>query len=172
MATRTILLVDDDNSMREIYSYVFKSADFEVLEAKDGLEALSIIKEKKPQVVFTGIMMPNMDGFELLKMMKQSVETKDIPVFINSHLGRDEDQKKAHALGAAEFFVKGMVTPKEVVTMVISFFDRKVYRIEVDASKLDAASMQSDLKVGEYFLEISPNSPGSKEGTVKIIPKQ
>jgi len=172
MEKRTILIVDDDNYIRSLYSEVFKNYGFEVLEAVDGKAGLDLVLSKKPDVVFTGIMMPNMTGFELLKTLKENPETKNIPVLINSHLGKDEDRRKAAELGAADFLVKGLITPKEIVETVSMIFDRKVYRVELDMAKLDAQKLAGDLGLGDFFIEIVPDPKGNKKISANIIERK
>jgi len=66
----------------------------------------------------TGIIMPRMDGFQLIKALKENVQTSEIPIAILSHLGREEDRKKADELGIVNFIVQGSVTPNELVDRV------------------------------------------------------
>lgn len=87
--TKKILLVDDDEMIRGIYSEVFRNNGFEVEEARDGLEGLEKARSIIPDIIFTGIIMPKMEGFDLMEALKKNVATSQIPVFISSHLGRE-----------------------------------------------------------------------------------
>jgi len=91
-----ILIIDDDNEVRKQYVDLFRKNDFEVLEAKDGVEGLNIVKaEEGIDVIFTGIIMPRMDGFKLISILKEDKMTANIPVVVNSHLGKEEDKEKS-----------------------------------------------------------------------------
>jgi len=115
-----ILIIDDAEDLREIYVQKFKQEGFEVLEAKDGLEGLNVAFEQKPDLVFTGIMMPRVDGFEVINTLKKDAQMKNAPVLVFSHLGRQEDIDKALSLGADDFLIQATFTPDQVVEKVRS----------------------------------------------------
>ncbi len=143
---RKILLVDDDIPTREMYANVFKSTGFDVIEAEDGLEGLDMAIKELPDVIFSGIIMPKMDGFQMMEALKKNVATASIPVLISSHMGKEEDRQKANTLGARFFVVRGFSTPKEVVENVNSLFlGGNEYRLEVDDYSLDAQKLSHDL---------------------------
>jgi two-component system chemotaxis response regulator CheY len=142
---RKILLVDDDIPTRELYANVFKDAGFEVIEAEDGLEGLDKAIKELPDVVFTGIIMPKMEGFQMMEAMKKNVATANIPVLVSSHMGKEEDRQKANVLGARYFVVRGFSTPREVVEKVNSLFlGGSEYRLEIDGYSLDAQKLSHD----------------------------
>ncbi len=117
---KKILVVDDDATLLDIYTAVFREANFEVVVARDGLEAMQILQGVKkeaylPDVVFTGINMPNMSGFELIGAMKKDARFAKIPVAISSHRGLQEHENAARDLGVKDFIVQGFTPPLEVV---------------------------------------------------------
>ncbi len=140
-----IIIVDDDDMMRSIYAEVFKKADFEVIEAKDGLEGLEKATEAIPDVIFTGIIMPRMDGFDLMQSLKKNAPTAQIPVVISSHLGREEDKKKAMELGAKAFMIKDFDTPNEVLAKIKSFFKKTTYDIRIKPIEMDGLNLARDV---------------------------
>lgn len=140
-----ILIVDDDELVREIYTNVLGKNNFEVMEAKDGLEGLEKAEEKIPDIIFTGIIMPHMDGFDLMKALKKNAKTAQIPVVISSHLGRVEDKKKAMELGAKDFFIKNFDTPNEVAARIKAIFEKNSYNLEIKTNELDAKNLAKDL---------------------------
>lgn len=113
--TKKILVVDDDFKQRDLYVDLFREKGFEVISARDGLEALEIALKDKPDLVFTGIIMPRMDGFELIHNLRNNVATALTPVIMFSHLGREEDRKRANSLSHVEFMVKGYDEPVEIL---------------------------------------------------------
>lgn len=146
-----ILLVDDDEDTRSLYAEVFRSSGFEVQEAKDGLEGLDRATANHPDVIFTGIIMPRMDGFALTKALRENVVTASIPIAFSSHLGRQEDQLRAKELGVNEFIVRDMVTPNDAVLRIRSLISRNEYIVALDAHALDAQRLASDLRLNPNF---------------------
>jgi len=110
-----IILVDDSDQKRATYLDKFKSEGFEVLEAIDGKKGLEAIKAKKPDLIFTGIDMPTMDGWAMIRELKKNPELSKIPIMISSHMNRKADQITAKELGVQEFIYYGFVTVNEVV---------------------------------------------------------
>jgi DNA-binding response OmpR family regulator len=113
-----ILIVDDDDVIRETYVQIFKQNKAEVISAKDGVDGLDLATKELPDVIMTGIIMPRMDGFQLIKSLKENVQTSKIPIVILSHLGREEDRKKAEEIGITNFIVQGTMTPNEIVDKI------------------------------------------------------
>jgi len=146
-----ILIIDDDDSVRGIYVDIFKKEGFEVEEAIDGLEGLDKATKNIPDVVFTGIVMPRMDGFGLIEALKKNVSTANIPVVISSHLGRSEDSEKAKELGVKDFIVRHMVTPKEVVERVKKILGSGDYKLKISSGELDATQLAKDLHFNENY---------------------
>lgn len=145
-----ILIVDDDNLARETYVNVFKKADYEVISAVDGLQGVDLAVNERPDVIFTGIIMPKMDGFSMMESLKKNVTTSGIPVIISSHLGREEDQKRAKELGAKGFVVQGITHPSEVVDLVKTIFTKNFYNLNINNDALDARRLADDLGIIEY----------------------
>lgn len=147
-----ILLVDDDDAVREMYSEIFRNHDMEVSEAKDGMEGLEKAGQDVPDVIFTGIIMPKLDGFGLVEALKKSVITAGIPVVISSHLGREEDKKKANLMGVRDFFVLNFTPPNEIVRRIKALFiEGGTYKIVFDTIALDAPRMARDLNLNNSF---------------------
>jgi CheY-like chemotaxis protein len=140
-----ILIVDDDDFTREMYSDVFKKAGYIVLEAHDGVEGLDLAIKETPHVIFTGIVMPRMDGFTLIESLKKNTVTARIPVFMSSHLGREDDRKRAEQMGARDFIVRDLTTPMEVVGIIAKVFAAgESYVLDFDAYNLDAPELARD----------------------------
>lgn len=154
-----ILIVDDNNDIRTIYAEAFKKDGFDVEEAIDGLDGLDRATKNIPDIIFTGIIMPRMDGFDLMTSLKKNVATKDIPVIISSHMGREEDQKKAMDLGAKDFIVKTMNTPNEIVEKVNAMFRTDIYRLRIAENALDAERFAAAMQ-----LEKGMRCPNCGEG--------
>lgn len=115
---QSILLVEDDNLMIRLYQEKFSQDGFEVDVALNGEEGLAKLKEKKPILVLLDVMMPKMDGFEMLKRIKADPETKSVPVILLTNLSGEEDAKKGLELGAVAYLIKSDYTPDEIVAKV------------------------------------------------------
>lgn len=149
---KKILIVDDDVFTRGMYADTFRQSHYEVLEANDGVEGLDLATTNMPDVIFTGIVMPRMDGFSLIENLKKNVLTANIPIYMSSHLGREEDRKRAEELGVKEFIIRDFTSPVEVVNIISSLFAEKgEYALDFDKYNLDAQRLAKDLHFNGHF---------------------
>ena len=104
---KQVLVVDDDEDMMRLLEVTLQSDDrYVLLVAREGLEALRIAQEKKPNVIFLDVMMPRMDGFEVCKTLKQDPATRNIKIIMLTALAQERDQQKAAELGADGYVTK------------------------------------------------------------------
>ena len=115
---KKILIMEDDKFLSEMYSTKLKEAGFEIIAADDGEEGLRLIKEKMPDLVLLDIVLPRMDGFEVLQNLKKDKSLKDILVVALTNLGQKEEVEKGISLGADDYIIKAHFTPTEVVAKV------------------------------------------------------
>lgn len=113
-----ILIIEDDPLLSEIYVTKFHQEGFTVDAAKDGKEGLSKMKENKPDLILLDVVLPETDGFEVLKSFKKSVLLKDIPVILLTNLSQRNEVEKGIKLGASLYLIKAHFTPTEVVGKV------------------------------------------------------
>jgi DNA-binding response OmpR family regulator len=113
-----ILIVEDDPFLSEMYSTKLDQENFEVELATDGKEALKKIKEIKPDLVLLDIVLPKMDGFEVLQKIKKDAALSGIKVIALTNLGQKEEVEKGLNLGADDYIVKAHFTPSEVINKV------------------------------------------------------
>jgi DNA-binding response OmpR family regulator len=118
---KKVLIVEDDVFLSNIYNKKFSNEGFEVFTASDGKKAVIIIKQKKPDIILLDIMIPQMDGFEVLEEIKQDPEVKDIPVILLTNINEQDGIKKGYDLGAKDYIIKTFFTPSEVVGKVKKF---------------------------------------------------
>ena len=109
-----IWCVEDDASIRDIEIYALNSAGFEVRGFEDGLSFWKALKNEKPDLLLLDVMLPGMDGMEILKIMKASVEYSEIPVILATAKGAEYDRIKGLDLGADDYIVK----PFSIMEMV------------------------------------------------------
>lgn len=116
-----ILLVDDDPLLTEMYSQKLIKDGFDVLKAANGEEGLLKLKENKPDLVLLDIMMPKLNGLDVLKKIKADPDPQiqNIPVILLTNLARDmKDINYGLELGAITYLVKSRVKPAQVVAKV------------------------------------------------------
>ncbi len=174
-----ILIVDDDQTVRETYADIFRQEGFEVSEAEDGLDGLDKATKENPDIIFTGIIMPRMDGFALKEALAKNVNTSNVPVIMLSHMGREEDRVKAQELGVKDFIVQGMVMPKQVVERIRNIFGSVKYRIKFSTNELDASKLAQEFHFEKKFecsncqtemvLELEASNIDKKEFKAKFV---
>lgn len=111
------MIIDDDKDLQEVYKLNFEMAGYEVMQEFDGLEGISHIVDTKPDLILLDITMPNMDGFDFLRAMKENTSI-DIPVIVCSNLSDKETYSKAVAAGALGVIVKVDYSGKQLVEKV------------------------------------------------------
>lgn len=115
---RTILLVEDDEFLAELYATKLTLEGYKVNLALDGLKGLKLAKEKKPSLILLDILLPKLDGFGVLTELKKDQETKDIPVILLTNLSQRNEVKKGLDLGAIDYLIKAHFMPSEVVAKI------------------------------------------------------
>ena len=115
---KKILVIEDDKFLRELITQKLNREDFEVAEAIDGEEGIEKIKTEKPDLVLLDLILPGIDGFEVLSQAKKDPSLASIPVIILSNLGQKEDVERGLKLGAVDYLIKAHFTPKEIIEKV------------------------------------------------------
>ena len=113
-----IMVVEDDQSLREIYSIRLTAEGYEVVSAGDGEEALAIAVKERPDLVISDVMMPKISGFDMLDILRSTPETKDIKVIMMTALSSDDQRKRGQSLGADRYLVKSQVGIEDVISAV------------------------------------------------------
>ena len=115
---KKILLAEDEKMIADMYSTKFTLEGYEVVTARDGAEALAMAKSEKPDIILLDIIMPKLDGFVVLKSIREDAILKSTPVILLTNLGQEDDIKKGKQLGADDYFVKANHSPQEIVEKV------------------------------------------------------
>ena len=114
-----ILLVEDDSMIVRMYQRKLEAEGFKVALAFNGEEGLAALKKETPDLVLLDIMMPKMNGIEMLKAVKADPALKSVPVVILTNLGdRPEDVQKCKELGALDYWVKANISLKEITERI------------------------------------------------------
>ncbi|KKW17038.1 MAG: hypothetical protein UY56_C0005G0063 [Parcubacteria group bacterium GW2011_GWA1_50_14] len=114
----SILIAEDEEFILRALEDNLRQEGYDVVSAKDGEEAIEMIKEKKPNLILLDLLMPKKDGFAVLEELKRNPELRLIPVVVLSNLGSDHDIKRALQLGATDYFVKSQHPIAEVIEKV------------------------------------------------------
>jgi len=109
-----VMLVEDDNNLREIYEARLLAEGYEIVSAQDGEEALALAVKERPDLIIADIMMPKISGFDMLDILRSTPETKDTKVIMMTALSQAEDKERANKLGADRYLVKSQVTLEDV----------------------------------------------------------
>lgn len=113
-----ILIIEDDPFISEMYVLKFKEAGFQIETASDGKAGLKKIKEYQPNIVLLDIVMPVMDGFDVLQELKKNFSLPIPKIILLTNLGQKEDVDRGMKLGADDYIIKAHFTPSEVVKKV------------------------------------------------------
>jgi len=119
---KKVLIIEDDIPILDLYDKKLTSKGYSVSRAEDGASGLEAAKKENPDIILLDIMLPVINGFEVLKKLKQENETKKIPVVILSNYGEMPNITEGLLGGAAEYLIKVEHTPEEVVEVVDDVF--------------------------------------------------
>lgn len=119
MDKRKILIVEDDIFIRDIYKVRFEQEGFDVMLAENGLAALQKMNQgAEPEIILLDIIMPGMDGVEVLKKLKADEKWKEIPIIMLTNISERDKVNEAMELGVKDYLIKSHFTPSEVVQKV------------------------------------------------------
>lgn len=113
-----IMLVEDDNSLREIYSIRLTAEGYAIVSAGDGEEALAVAVKERPDLIISDVMMPKISGFDMLDILRSTPETQNIKVIMMTALSSEDQRERGESLGADRYLVKSQVGIEDVVNAV------------------------------------------------------
>jgi len=115
---KKVLLAEDDPFIVDIYTTKLKQAGLEVVVVSEGDEVLEKARKEKPDLLLLDIVLPTMNGWEILRAIRQSDDLKDLPVVILSNLYQKDEVEKGFKFGVLKYLIKAHFTPSEVVEEV------------------------------------------------------
>ncbi len=115
---KRILIVEDDEILSDIYAVKLELEGYEVIMAAEGRKGIEAAISKQPDLILLDIVLPKINGFEVLKILKKNKKMKTTPVVFLSNLGQDYEVKKGLELGAVKYLVKSNYTPAQVIQIV------------------------------------------------------
>jgi len=143
---KKILLAIENDFTRKVYSRVSREEGFEVFETNNGREALILAKEKIPDIILADVSLPEVGGFDLIKILRAENVTKRIPVMIFSNVGKEEDRNRALELEAKDFIVGIFTTPLDIVLRTkFHLGEQKTYRLKVSIRDEKIKELAKDL---------------------------
>ncbi len=113
-----VALIEDDPLIAEMYTTKFTKEGYDIQHAADGAAGLEMVKKDTPSIILLDIIMPKMDGFQVLTELRKDPAFKQTPVIMLTNLGQEEDVKKGRELGATDYFIKTNFTPAAIVDKV------------------------------------------------------
>lgn len=115
-----VLLVEDDAMIVQMYKTRMENEGWEVFSTDRGSQALKIAESEKPDIILLDIILPEVDGFTILKELRAETATKKIPVLMLTNLGQESDQNKGKDMGVDGYFIKSQHTPADVINKIES----------------------------------------------------
>ena len=119
-ASKKILLIEDEEMLATMYKTKFEKEGFPITVASDGEAGLQMASAGPFDVILVDIIMPKLDGFAVLKKLRETPEYAKTPIIMLTNLGQEEDIAKSKALGATDYLIKANFTPSQVLEKISS----------------------------------------------------
>lgn len=113
-----IVIIEDDTFLSEMYATKFSLEGFDMHVANDGQAGLELVEKVVPDLILLDVLMPKMNGFEVLTQLKANDALANIPVILLTNLGQSEDVERGLEMGAVDYLIKAHFVPSEVITKV------------------------------------------------------
>ena len=115
---KTLLVIEDEEFLVKAYKTILEQEDIDVLVARNGDEAIAFLERDPPDLVLLDLMLPGMDGFEVLQALRANEHWKQVPVIVTTNLGQAKDLERTKQLGATDYWVKADTTMDEIIEKV------------------------------------------------------
>ena len=120
-----ILIIEDDFFIRELYERQFTKEGYQIITSEDGPSGLLAANQEKPDLILLDIMLPKLNGLDLLRTLKAKDETKNIPVILLTNLGQESVIKEGFDLGADSYLIKSAYTPSQIIEEIKTFLQNR-----------------------------------------------
>ncbi len=131
---KTVLLIEDDSSIAQLYEIVFAKKNYTVELAFDGEEGLIKAKELKPDIILLDVMLPKLTGLQVIKVLKEDPDLQKIPVFAVTNLADPKVEESMRQAGAIEYLIKSQYFPDQIVEFVDTYFSAHTEATEKQTS--------------------------------------
>lgn len=166
-----IMLVEDDNSLREIYSIRLTAEGYTIVSAGDGEEALAVAVRERPDLVISDVMMPKISGFDMLDILRSTPETKDIKVIMMTALSSEDQRVRGENLGADRYLVKSQVGIEDVVNAVHDVLGDRASDGTINPATPTSDPAQTQTATAEVTIEI-PQTPQAPQAPQAMQPAE
>lgn len=123
---KKIVIIEDDKILLKSLKAGLANKKFKIFPATDGESGLELIKREIPDLVLLDLLMPKMNGFDVLKILSQDKKLNHIPVIILSNLGENEDIQKGLELGAIDYYKKASTDLKQLTKKISNILTKKI----------------------------------------------
>lgn len=151
---KKILIADDDTTLRTALARYLRKRDFEVWEATSGREALNLFQQNTPDLIVSDVMMPEMDGFEFCRQLRDSRTGQLIPFLFLSSRGELDDRVQGHLLGGDDYLIKPF-EPRELLAKI----EAQLERSRRFYAEIDRLTQKSTVSPDPPALEVEPPKP-------------
>lgn len=125
-----ILVVDDDQTLLNMYKERLEAGGYEVVTASNGEEGLAKVVDYLPHCMLLDVLMPKVNGFDVLESIRENKETRDIPVIMLTALVQDSNKEKGLSEGADDYIIKSETMPGEVIKKIENVIKKKKEELE------------------------------------------
>ena len=167
-----IMLVEDDNNLRQIYQDRLEAEGYSIVAAQDGEEALALAVKERPDLIIADIMMPKVSGFDMLDILRSTPETKDAKIIMMTALSQAEDQPRAKKLGADKYLVKSQVTLEDVVKVAADMLNADKAAADTAVSAMTSSTEMPATPLQETTVQSTPVAvaPDQEPATKPAVP--
>ena len=128
--SKKILLIEDEQHLAEMYKIKFEHEGYKVIIAQNGEQGIEAAINEQPDLILLDLVMPKMDGYDVLTKLRSDNKTKKIKTYILSNLGQDEEIDRGFKNGANGYFIKSSLTPAQLVQKVKKIFNGETVGIK------------------------------------------
>ncbi len=142
--SKKIFIIEDEEFLSEMYKTKFEQEGYQAIVADNGLEGIEAAKNEKPDLILLDLLLPKMDGYEVLKKLRADEQTKNIKIYILSNLGQNGEINKGFADGADGYLIKANLTPSQLVRNVEKIFNGERVGMKSRAVKENVNDIKGD----------------------------
>ena len=121
---KKILIIEDDQYLSEMYKMKFESEGYQIIITDSGIQGIELAKQEQPDLILLDLVLPKIDGYQILNRLRKDVKTKKLKVYILSNLGQDNEISRGLKCGADGYFVKSDLTPRQLINKVEQIFNK------------------------------------------------
>ena len=166
-----VMIVEDDDSLREIYGIRLTAEGYVVVSARDGEEALAVAVKERPDLIISDVMMPKITGFDMLDILRSTPETANIKVIMMTALSSEDQRERGENLGADRYLVKSQVGIEDVVNTVHEVLgDRAASGVITPQPAMGSTSAAAMSTAQPNLPPVPPVAPASSPAVSPVAP--